>query len=269
MNGKTKRRIWRWFKVLSIIYISGGIILFFIQDLLLFHPTPLAKMHQFIFNQPFEEVNIPIGKNNLSIVKFKTDSLRKGIVLFYHGNMHNVEHYNSYPLLFTKNGYDVWMIDYPGFGKTTGKRNETIIDEQALMMYDFAAKEMEGDSIIIYGKSIGAGVASYVAVNRKCKRLILETPYYSVDALARHYFPMYPVILLTKYSFPIYKNLQNVKSPIIFFHGTEDEVIPYKQIVRLQKEKPTIELITIENGKHNNLRSFDLFQKKIDSLLSD
>ena len=74
------------------------------------------------------------------------------------------------------------MIDYPGFGKTTGKRSEKVIYEQALMMYDLAAQTNKSDSLVIYGKSIGTGVASHVAANRKCKRLILETPYYSINA---------------------------------------------------------------------------------------
>ena len=101
MNGRTKRRIWRIVKTLIITYFAGGIILYFIQDLLLFHPTPLANDHQFSFDQPFEEMNIAVEKNNLSIVKFKTDSIAKGVVLFYHGNMNNAEHYKKYPLLFT------------------------------------------------------------------------------------------------------------------------------------------------------------------------
>ena len=59
------------------------------------------------------------------------------------------------------------MIDYPGFGKTTGKPTEKLIDEEALLMYDMASKEIKNDSIVIYGKSIGTGVAAYVASNSK------------------------------------------------------------------------------------------------------
>jgi uncharacterized protein len=262
-----KRRIRRIITSIIIIYIAGGFILYFIQDLLLFHPKPLPQNHQFSFSQPFEEVNIPIADRNLSIIKFKTDSSRKGLVLFFHGNMENVEHYRRYPSLFTKNGYEIWMIDYPGFGKSTGKRTEGTIYKDALLMYEKATKEISRDSIIIYGKSIGTGAASYLASERGSKQLILETPYYSIDALAKYYFPIYPVMPMTKYAFPIYQYLKNVKSKIIIFHGTEDGVVPYSQGKRLAEENNGIEFITIENGRHNNLSEFPLFRHKLDSLL--
>ena len=268
MNPRTGRRLKRVLLLVITLYIGGGIVLFFIQDLLLFHPKQVPRDYQYSFDLPFGEINLPFGNENLNIIQFKTTGIKKGLVLFYHGNMKNAGHYAKYPSIFLRNGYDVWMIDYPGFGKTTGKRSETIMYQQALIMFDLAATIIKNDSVVIYGKSIGTGIASYVAANRSCRRLILEAPYYSISALARHYFPFYPVVPMTRYSFPVYSHLQNVQSPISFFHGIKDETIPYRHAVKLKKEKPSIELITIDDGKHNNLASFQLFQQKIDSLLA-
>jgi hypothetical protein len=181
--------------------------------------------------------------------------------------MENVEHYRQYPGYFTKQGYEIWMMDYPGFGKSTGKRSEAVMYNDALLMYNKAREELSADSIIIYGKSIGTGVAAYVASKQDCKKLLLETPYYSIDALAKHYFPIYPVMPMTRYAFPIYDYLKKVKAGITIFHGTKDEVIPYIQALKLKEENPDIELITIENGEHNNLSTFPLYQQKLDSLL--
>ena len=233
----------------------------------MFHPKAVSKDHLYSFDRPFEEVNIDFGKENLSIIKFKTSKERKGIVLFYHGNMSNVEHYKKYCEFFLRNSYELWMVDYPGFGKTTGKRSEKIMYEQALIMYELASKEINSDSIVIYGKSIGTGIASYVAANKNCRQLILETPYYSLRSLAKHYLPIYPVGRLVKYSFPVNNYLETVKASITIFHGTEDEVVPYKQSKQLIEEKPDISLITIKNGRHNNLSDFPLFQSTLDSLL--
>jgi pimeloyl-ACP methyl ester carboxylesterase len=267
MNAKLRRRL-RWFvQSLVMIYIAGGILLYFFQDILIFHPAALARDHHFSFDQPFEEYNIPVGKNNLSLIKFRTAEERKGIVLFFHGNMNNVEHYRQYPFLFTRNAYEVWMIDYPGFGKTSGERSEKVIDEEALVMYDLAAGEINPDSIILYGKSIGTGIAAYVAANRRSKQLILETPYYNFNALAKHNFPIYPVGLLRRYSFPTNEYLNKVNCPVTIFHGTDDGVIPYTQARRLAAAHRNTELITIEKGKHNDLFDFDLFQEKMDSVL--
>ncbi len=110
-------------------------------------------------------------------------------------------------------------------------------------------------------------MASFLASQRQCKQLILETPYYSIDALAKHYFPFYPVMPMTRYSFPIYKYLKDVKTNTTIFHGTADEVIPYKQAKQLTAENKNVQLITISGGKHNNLSRFPLFQQKLDSLL--
>jgi len=268
MKSKLKRRIKAVFLTLAIVYLTGGIVLYFIQDLILFHPKPLSKEYQFSFDEPFEEMNVPFEGQNISIIKFKPVGNRKGIALFYHGNRKNVERYKKYPGFFLRNQYEIWMIDYPGFGKSTGKRTEALIDREAILMYDLALKQTSSDSIVIYGKSIGTGVACYVAANKDSKRLILETPYYSIPALARHYFPIYPVGALIKYSLPVHDYLNKTKAPVTIFHGTGDEVVPYAQSLRLKKENPKVELITIENGRHNDLPEFALFQKKLDSLLS-
>lgn len=183
--------------------------------------------------------------------------------------MENMEHYRQYPAFFIRNGYECWMLDYPGFGKTTGKRSESLIYSQALEFYSLARKELPADSLVIYGKSIGTGIAAYVASGEACRQLILETPYYSIDALARHYFPIYPVMPMTKYSFPTTTYLHAIKAPITLIHGTKDEIIPYRQAVLLKAENPPALLLTIEGGRHNDLANFPEFGKAIDSLLAN
>jgi uncharacterized protein len=267
MKSRKGRKIIKTLLIICIIYVTGGIVLWLTQDLILFHPKPLAADHQYQFEQPFEEINIPVKDRNLHMVKFPAEGNRKGIVLFFHGNRKNVEHYKRYTSFFTSSGFELWMPDYPGFGKTTGARTEKNMYDDAIRIYTMARREFEPSSIIIYGKSMGTGVASFIAAEKPSAALILETPYYSIDALAKHYFPIYPVIPMTKYSFPIHQYLPKVNSPITIFHGTRDEVIPYAQAEKLAKENPSASLVTISGGKHNNLSSFPLFKMKIDSLL--
>ncbi len=268
MNPAVRKIGLRFIITLVLVYVFGGIVLYFMQDKILFHPKPLARDYHFSFAQPFEEVNLPYKENdNLNLIRFRPPDKPKGIVLFFHGNMNNVEHYKKYPEFFLSNQYELWMIDYPGFGKTTGKLNENVLYDQALIMYHLAVGNVSGDSIIIYGKSMGTGIASYVASERKCRRLILETPYYSIPALARHYFPFYPTSRMIKFDLPVYKHLQKTKTSITILHGTKDEIIPFSQSIQLKKEFPEAELVTIQNGKHNNLARFDRFRKKMDSVL--
>jgi alpha-beta hydrolase superfamily lysophospholipase len=167
--------------------------------------------------------------DTLSFVKFYPfDSLIKGVVLYYHGNMKNIEHYAPYVKVFLEKGYEVWMGDYPGFGKTNGKRTEENMYHHARIIYGMAAAKFASDSIIIYGKSLGTGIAAYVASYSPAKALVLETPYYSIPSLFRHYAFIYPVKAMSNYKIPTYQYIPEIKYPIIIFHGTGDDVIPYK-----------------------------------------
>jgi hypothetical protein len=132
-----------------------------------------------------------------------------------------------------------------------------------------AASKYGADSIIIYGKSFGTGLASYVASETNNKRLILETPYYSIPSLFSCYAPIYPTSKMANYKIPTNEFLIDVKYPITIFHGTDDGVIPYRNAKRLKGMlKSTDEFVTIDKGNHHNLNDFELFRKKLDSLLN-
>ena len=268
---KRTRRIAKMFKIALVIYCAGGIALYYLQETLLFRPVPLPPGYPFKFNVPFKEVNIPLNKqDNLSIVQFLTgDSLPKGVVLYFHGNRDNVNRYAKYAANFTKHGYEIWIIDYPGYGKTTGKLTEQNLYNQAREMYKLANARFDKGNIIIYGKSLGSGVAAYLASKKPCRRLILETPYYSIPDLFSNYTPFYPVGILSHFKFPTGEYLREVNIPVTIFHGSDDWIIPYRCAAKLKQFlKPGDEFITIDNGSHNNLHNFHLFNEKLDSVLS-
>lgn len=272
-QSKSSGRIaWQWAKIIILIYCSAGIALYYLQERLMLHPLPLSPDYKFKFNIPFKEVNIALNeKDNLNLVQFfpPVDSLAKGVVLFFHGNQDNINRYAKYAPFFTKNGYEVWMIDYPGYGKTTGKFTEENVYMQAAEMYKLANTKFNANNIIVYGKSLGSGIASWLASKKACKRLILETPYYSMPDLVKTYAPIYPVETMTHFKFPNGEHLENVTAPVTIFHGSEDEVIPYRCAAKLKKNlKKGDEFIIIDKGKHNNLAGFTLFKNKLDSVLS-
>ncbi|MBS1510225.1 MAG: alpha/beta fold hydrolase [Bacteroidetes bacterium] len=265
-----KRRFFRWVKGLVILYFVMGIGMYFLQDFILFKPEPFAKGYAFHFNMPFKELNIPFNENDtMNMVQFlPNDSIRKGVVLYFHGNMQNIERYAKFVNVFTSNGYEVWMEDYPGYGKSTGKRTEQKMLYQALQVQKMALAKYHADSIIIYGKSLGTGIAAYVASQTHCKRLILETPYYSIPDVFAAYAFMYPTQQMITYKIPTHQYLQQVNYPITIFHGTNDWVIPYRRASKLKAVlKPTDVFITIEEGTHHNLYRSDVYQKTMDSLL--
>ena len=268
---KSKKRNWpRMINIFLISYFILGAAFYYFNERLIFRATPLDIDYKFGFDQPFREINLAISeKKNLNIVQFTVaDSVPKGVVLYFHGNTQNIERYAKYAKNFTPYGYEVWMIDYPGYGKTTGPRSEEIMYADAVEMYKMARSKFNKSNILLYGKSLGTGIASYIASTRDCKQLILETPYYSMDDVVRKYAFMYPLSILSKFHFPSYKYFKNIEVPITIFHGTNDAVISYRNAKRLMKIAPEGSvLITLPKGEHNNIASFELYKKTLDSLL--
>ena len=265
-----KQKIFRWVKIIIVVYCLIGTALYYLQDKLLFHPVALPADSTYHFTQSFTEANIDYdAKTKFNVVEFTVpDSVRKGIVLYFHGNRENINHYAQFSINFTKNNYEVWMPDYPGFGKSTGTFTEQVLYDEALQVYKMARIKYKPEQIIIYGKSLGTGIAAELASIRDCKKLILETPYYSFTSLVRLPCFIYPVDLLSHYKVPTYQFLQKVTAPVTIFHGTADGVIPYFNAKRLKEVlKTNDEFITIEGGSHNDLNTFPHMQKKLDSLL--
>lgn len=263
-------------KVLVLLYAVIGIAAYYLQERLIFQPTPVAPQAVYDFRgQPYTELNLPYDKEtNLNIVEFQAvdrpkDSVAKGVVLYFHGNGHNVETYGRHATDFTTQGYEVWMIDYPGYGKSTGVLSEQKLYDYALVFYKLARSRWKPSQIILYGRSLGTGIAAELAAVRDCRRLILESPYYSMTSLGGYYLPLYPWSRLLHYHFPTYSYLPDVTAPITIFHGTKDRLVPYKNALRLRPLlKSGDEFVTIDEGGHDDLHTSSIFKEKLDSVLA-
>ncbi|MFN3299297.1 MAG: alpha/beta hydrolase [Sediminibacterium sp.] len=259
-----------YIKIAVLVYALVGSVLFILQDHLLFHPEAINQDSSYHFNQPYQESVIPLdATTKFHVVHFTVpDSIRKGVVLYFHGNRKNIGHYAQFAKNFTLNNYEVWMIDYPGFGKSIGTLTEENLYEGALQLYMLAKIGFKPSEIIIYGKSIGTGIATQLASVRDCKQLILETPYYSMESLLNRYLFMYPLNKLMHFKFPSNEYIQKVTAPVTIFHGTDDGVIAYSNAQRFTAHlKKGDEFITIPEGNHTNLNSFPAMQEKLNSLL--
>lgn len=267
----SKKRKWiKALRIALIVYIVGGLALYFTQDLILFRPVRLTGSYRYDFNQPHTDISIAVeGTDTLNLVRFeRTDSVKRGAVLYFHGNKRNISWYTRFMPFFTSRGYEVYMMDYPGYGKSKGKLTEKKLYAWAALAYKLALKRFPADSLIIYGKSMGTGIAAQLASVRDCKRLILETPYYDFPSVVRQYLPIYPVRWMLHYQLPTFQYLQNARMPITIFQGTRDWVIRYNNASRLKKWlKNEDEFITIRGGHHNDLFQYAETTRKLDSLL--
>jgi alpha-beta hydrolase superfamily lysophospholipase len=266
-----KRKIFRWLKVIIILYCGIGLLIYFFQEKLLFHPKSLEKDYVYTFSTPFKELNIVYDSSTIfnTIQFFPTDTLHtKGVVLYFHGNKENINRYAPYVTNFTKHGFEVWITDYPTFGKSTGTLSEKLLQVQAMELYKMANSKYNDTSIILYGKSLGTGLASFVASKKNCKQLILETPYSSISSLFKRYGFIYPIEKMIRYKLPVIDYVKKVTAPILIFQGSNDWVIPNSNTELLKQHlKQTDEFVTIDGANHNSINNYILYQKKMDSLL--
>jgi hypothetical protein len=242
------------FLVLLVIYAGICLILFSNQEKLIFFPTRLSTSFQFTFQGEFKEINIKTPDNkSLNGILFKADSTR-GLIFYLHGNAGALNTWGEVAKTYTDMHYDVFMLDYRGYGKSEGyitSQHQFLDDVQ--LAYNYIKKKYSENEIIVLGYSIGTGPAANVACNNHPRLLILQAPYYSLVDMMKHNYPIIPTFIL-KYKFETNKYIQNCKMPIIIFHGDADEVIYYQSSVKLHTLlKSSDTLITLHNQGHNGI----------------
>lgn len=271
MNPLPHRRAgWiRWAAMALMVYVLLGAALYVFQDSLVFQPRRLPASYSFQFSRPFREINLPINDTDrINCVLFTVPHPR-GLVLYFHGSAGNLTTYVKYLPVFLNHGYEVLLSDYPGYGKSRGNRSEADLYRQAGWVYQLALNYVHPDSLILYGKSLGSAMASYLARHKPCKALILECPLYNNVVLAGRYFPIYPVSWMLKYRFPVNRFIQKTAAPILIFHGTRDRVIPFREVSGLIPSlKSKDRFVSIPGGGHSNLYASPIYQHVMDSTLN-
>lgn len=244
--------------------------LFFAQESFLFQPSQLSSDHQYEFANPFEEINLLMEDGALLNALHFKHSESKGLILYYHGNAGNLSRWGEIVQYHAELGYDVLIMDYRKYGKSTGEWSYESFLEDAESFYQYASKTYAEEDIIVYGRSLGTGFASWVAANNNPKRLILESPYTSIADMGAFFYPLAPTKLLIRYNFRPSEYLKTVECPITIFHGTDDFVVPYDIGERLFHQleiNKEIRLVSIDGGGHNDLIDFPDFRKEVERLL--
>jgi hypothetical protein len=245
--------------IMLLVYLIGALLIYFFQETLIFRSRALPASHQFDSSLPHREITVAVNKQDtLHAVLYRPDSgAIRGLVLYFHGNRQNIGWYEKFVPYFTQLGYEVLMPDYPGYGKSKGKITEQKLYEWATLTYQIARKRYAADSLIIYGKSLGTGIAAQLASRRDCKHLMLETPYYRFSDVLQRFLPLYPMNLLLRYQLPTYQYLPLVSAPITLLHGTKDGIVSFAQSQKLSALfKPQDKLVVVEGGSHNDLYRF-------------
>lgn len=257
--------------IIIISYLAISIALYYLQDYVLFKPEKLPKDFQFDYeNQQTKEYNLETRDGaTINGVRFFPKGESKGVVLYLKGNSKSIKGWGKFAVDFTRHGYDVLMVDYRGFGKSTGKRSQKAIKRDLQLVYNKLKEMTTEDNIILYGRSLGSGFAAKLASMNNPKMLVLDAPYYSLTKVTSRYMPFMPLSILLKYPLPTYKWLKYVQCPVHIIHGTHDKLIPYKSSVKLSQIKPELtKLHTVIGGGHKNLNNYESYHKMLDDILN-
>lgn len=253
-----------------VIYFVISIALYYLQDYLLFKPEKLPKDFQFLYdNQITQEYNMETRDGAvINGLRFRVEN-PKGVVLYLKGNSKSIKGWGKFAVDFTRHGYDVFMLDYRGFGKSTGRRSQKAIKRDLQEVYNKIRDRASEENIIIYGRSLGSGFAAKLASINNPKMLILDAPYYSLTKVTARYMPFMPLSVLIKYPLPTHKWLKYVMCPIHIIHGTNDKLIPYKTSVKLSKVNPKLtKLHTVIGGGHKDLNNFESYHRMLGDIIN-
>jgi pimeloyl-ACP methyl ester carboxylesterase len=269
MHPKTKRLLKRLALLCLVTYCVLCAGLYFFQEKLIFPANTLPKDYKFTFDKRFEEKYIPTGNGySLHGIWFPLNS-SKGTIFYLHGNGGTVDGWGSYAETYARLGYQVFVLDYPGYGKSGGKIvNEDALFKDVLAAYDSVCRWVPEKDVIALGYSLGTGLATRIASTRQPKLLMLHAPYYNLTAMMRHRFPLIPTFLL-RYKLNTSEYLPKCKMPVVIFHGDADEVIPLEMARQLRAfAKPGDSLIVLKGQGHMDISQTEDYKVVLSELLA-
>lgn len=241
-----------------IIYFLAVILLYILQTKIIFHPGKLSKDFRFKLSPDDDEVFLKTS-DGTRINGIYFHGTRHQVILYFHGNAGDLSGWRFVAEDFTSQGFPVMMIDYRGYGKSEGYFSEEGFykDAEAAYGYLINIKGYATQDVIVYGRSVGTGVAVNLASNHEVSGLVLESPYTSLGQLANEKLPFLFPSLYLDYKFNNIEKIGAVKCPVILIHGERDALIPASHSKRLlPKINAKSKLILIPQGSHNDLNTF-------------
>ena len=243
-----------------LVYLLVVGLLYALQTKLIFYPTKLPA--DFKFKEGAREVNLKTSDGETIHALFFNGST-DDVILYFHGNAGNLSGWQFVAEDFASAGYNLMIIDYRGYGKSSGTITEGGLYKDAESAFDFLTRKgFAANKIIIYGRSMGSGVALELASRQPCKGLVLEAPFSSLKHLANEKLPFFFPSLYLKYSFDNLAKINKVTCPVLFIHGEADTLIPPAHTIRLfERFSGKKKKVIIRNAQHNDVNTFTEYEQ--------
>lgn len=244
------------------------LIIYLVQERFIFKPEKLKADFVYKYDTPFSELFFDVEPGvRINGLHFTVQN-PNGLILYFHGNTRSIKGWARYAKDFFRYRYDVVLVDYRGFGKSTGRRSEHDMLNDMQYVYETLADRYGEAHIIVYGRSLGSGFATKIASDNSPRYLILDAPYFSFKKVIQRFLPILPVRWLLRYHLRTDLWIPKVKCHTYILHGTNDWLIPISNSEELKALNPKkITLIRIQGGGHNNLPKFPDYHNFIRDIL--
>lgn len=245
------------FFIIITVWLSLGVIVYFYQPKLVFHPHNQIEETPAILSLDYEDLTLSTADGEKINAWWIPHPAARATLLFFHGNAGNISHRLDSINIFHQLGLNVLIIDYRGYGKSTGSPSEqgTYIDATTAWQYLITEKKIPADKIIIFGRSLGGAIASKLAMEQSSAGFIIESSFTSISAMGKHYYPYLPTSLLTRIKYPTIDRIAKINKPTLIIHSQSDEIIPYSHGTQLfeqaQQETSTQKTFLEISGGHN------------------
>ncbi len=249
------------FHLFIIVLAAYGLlvlIVYFSQSHMLYYPDTPSRGISATPAQiglPYEELEL-ITEDGLKLHGWFLPAAgqARGTLLFFHGNAGNISHRLDSLKIFHSLDLAVLIFDYRGYGQSEGQPSEQGIyrDAEAAWNYLTDQKGIPSAEILLFGRSLGAAVAAYLAAQHPAKGLILESAFTSVPDLAADLYPMLPVRWLSRNNYDVYGHLRTITAPLLVIHSREDEIIPFQHGRKLYQSARQPKRFLLLQGSHND-----------------
>ena len=250
-----------------IIYFFIGIILFIFQRKIIFNVSGIPKNPIFYGLKNIEVVKIVTTDNIGLLAWFSKPKLDQPTLLYFHGNSFDIGERSHRIEKYIKNGWGVLLVAYRGYSGNKGLPTEKNLynDADSSVKWLNEKKLIYKKNIILYGESLGTGVALEIASRHIFKSLVLEAPFTSIYDIAIKRYKIYPFRYLILDKFDNISKINKISYPILIISGKRDEIIPHIHSVKLLlKANDPKDFLFIDEAMHNNLYDFGIEKKIIE-----
>lgn len=246
--------------LIAVLYTVLLISMFVFQRSLLYYPVP--------YQQGVNAQEIEFDNDGIKLSGWILNPGRSRAMIYFGGNSESIEN-NIANFETDLSDYSVYLIHYRGYGKSEGKPTEEGLYSDALAIYDAVKEEYE--SISLMGRSLGSGVAVYLAAHREIDKLVLLTPYDSIVKVAQVHYPFIPAHYVTRDRFEAFRYAPDISAAVLIITAELDRVVPVERALKLRDyfSADQVTYRMIPSAAHNNVTEFSEYRQLLTEFLTD